>query len=504
MANVKISQLPLATSPLDSTVEMPVVQGGVTKRAPVNTIGFLQSGAGAVTRTAQDKMREIVSVEDFGALGNGVANDSAAFAAAITAVAALVEGGDVYIPAGRYLITQQTVPANVQILLDEGAQILPFAATASLFRLTGGLSGIFGGRMSNASSYCPIAVIVDKPFNNFPFEMESCYFASFTTAIRIDGGDCIHIRKNTFNSNTLAIHVTDEFLNSSVSSNYILGGNGVLIQKATQGAEGVTINNNIILPAAGGTYCINMQAGLEIDIYNNILDQVVTGDAISMDGSAGEIASVKIHYNWMGRQAAAAGATYGLYVVNNVRGLIVDSNTFVGFQQANINLNGLGANKLREVRITNNNHYYADAAVRDISLTDVSRLLIDGDAFHGTSSIVENSGVTGRVVNCDFTGSALPSTITSGLRYGDQTAGMTVKNEGSSTVPSPSRAVTITHGLSYTPTGADITVMPTSFSAADFGYFIVDTIGATTFRIVSAYDPTGGGVGVVWRADLTR
>jgi hypothetical protein len=39
MTNVKISQLPLATSPLDSTVEMPVVQGGVTKRAPVNTIG---------------------------------------------------------------------------------------------------------------------------------------------------------------------------------------------------------------------------------------------------------------------------------------------------------------------------------------------------------------------------------------------------------------------------------------------------------------------------------
>jgi hypothetical protein len=46
MTNVKISQLPLATSPLDSTVEMPVVQGGVTKRAPVNTIGV--EGGGTV------------------------------------------------------------------------------------------------------------------------------------------------------------------------------------------------------------------------------------------------------------------------------------------------------------------------------------------------------------------------------------------------------------------------------------------------------------------------
>jgi hypothetical protein len=36
MANVKISQLPVATLPLDGTDEIPVVQGGVTKRAPAD------------------------------------------------------------------------------------------------------------------------------------------------------------------------------------------------------------------------------------------------------------------------------------------------------------------------------------------------------------------------------------------------------------------------------------------------------------------------------------
>ena len=65
MANVKISQLPLATSPLDSAVEMPVVQGGVTKRAGMTTIGFLQSGTGAVQRTVQDKLQNIPTSEDF-------------------------------------------------------------------------------------------------------------------------------------------------------------------------------------------------------------------------------------------------------------------------------------------------------------------------------------------------------------------------------------------------------------------------------------------------------
>jgi hypothetical protein len=41
-------------------------------------IGFIQSGVGAVARTAQSKMRERVSVEDFGAVGDGVTDSTVA------------------------------------------------------------------------------------------------------------------------------------------------------------------------------------------------------------------------------------------------------------------------------------------------------------------------------------------------------------------------------------------------------------------------------------------
>jgi hypothetical protein len=61
---------------------------------------FLQAGSGAVTRTAQAKMRDVVSVKDFGAVGDGVTDDTTAIA---TAIAATPSGGTLFFPAGTYL-----------------------------------------------------------------------------------------------------------------------------------------------------------------------------------------------------------------------------------------------------------------------------------------------------------------------------------------------------------------------------------------------------------------
>lgn len=64
---------------------------------------FIQAGTGASTRDMQAKAREFVSVRDFGAVGDGVANDTAAITAAIASVTGAY--GAVYIPPGHYKIT---------------------------------------------------------------------------------------------------------------------------------------------------------------------------------------------------------------------------------------------------------------------------------------------------------------------------------------------------------------------------------------------------------------
>ena len=66
-------------------------------------VGTINGGTGAVTRTVASKLNDTVSVKDFGAVGDGVTNDTAAIQAAIDSRAVL--GGEVFLPAGSYLIT---------------------------------------------------------------------------------------------------------------------------------------------------------------------------------------------------------------------------------------------------------------------------------------------------------------------------------------------------------------------------------------------------------------
>lgn len=78
--------------------------------------GFLQAGTGAVTRTWRAKGLDIVSVKDFGALGDNSTNDTAAIVAAIAAVSA-AGGGFVFFPVGIYRVTSLgNIPANVALL----------------------------------------------------------------------------------------------------------------------------------------------------------------------------------------------------------------------------------------------------------------------------------------------------------------------------------------------------------------------------------------------------
>lgn len=83
--------------------------------AGAGLVGFNQTGTGAVTRTAQSKMRDAVSLKDYGADHTGSTPCSIQVQAAIDAVSA-AGGGTIYVPPGTYVVRNIFVKDNVSIV----------------------------------------------------------------------------------------------------------------------------------------------------------------------------------------------------------------------------------------------------------------------------------------------------------------------------------------------------------------------------------------------------
>ena len=74
---------------------------------------FTQAGTGAVARTLEAKLKDTVCVKDFGAVGNGVADDTNAIHAALAAAK------QVLFPSGTYLVMGITIPSSSKSLVGE-------------------------------------------------------------------------------------------------------------------------------------------------------------------------------------------------------------------------------------------------------------------------------------------------------------------------------------------------------------------------------------------------
>jgi hypothetical protein len=106
-------------------------------------VGWIASGTGAVLRTVTDKLRDTVNVKDFGAVGDGVTDDTAAIQAALDTSARRIFFGE-----GTFMISAPLEPKTQQVLsgATRGTSIIKalagFVGDAMLLYPSGTYSGV--------------------------------------------------------------------------------------------------------------------------------------------------------------------------------------------------------------------------------------------------------------------------------------------------------------------------------------------------------------------------
>ena len=151
-------------SPAHETTNAPQItsisDAQVVSNAAINStkLSFTQTGTGAVARTLDDRLKEFVSVKDFGAVGDGIADDTSAIQAAINT------NKNITFPIGRYKVSDTiTIPqAHVGQILHAvtGNANYPSVAFKPNAEIIGDLSSITSsGSLTDLASAKPMFLV---------------------------------------------------------------------------------------------------------------------------------------------------------------------------------------------------------------------------------------------------------------------------------------------------------------------------------------------------------
>jgi len=350
-----IPQLTDATT-VNAADELIIQQGGVTKRA-----------TGAELAKGLNAINGMLNVRDFGAVGDGVADDTAAIQAAITQSS---PWGTIMIPEGVYRVTSTiTFPAfsglnGLKIKgIGSGTVIKPALGVAVVFDAQGDFVLFDNLQIDGALTSGAIGIVFRGDNNNNYVSVTNCFFGTISIGIQILT-DSWTVARCQFTGATTAIDCANWAMNGSCYDNYTLGGTtSVLLRTDTAAAspqqpEGVRIFSNTFLNTDAGAKAIDIRSGLEISIFNNIIDQTGSaGFAIYAQPDSGQVIShLKIRDNWLCAGPTSSG--YGVWVAegvgNNANNIFLEGNTIVGTTVASV---GIAMTSVSGYWVTNN-HFY--------------------------------------------------------------------------------------------------------------------------------------------------
>jgi hypothetical protein len=312
-----------------------------------SAVTYQPAGIGAVTTTVQAKLRQTVSVKDFGAVGDGVTDDTAAIQAAINAS---VGGGTLLLPVGTYLVSSTLIFTSVITFQGQGVGSVILAAST----------------MSNSTD-----LLLLEPTSSSSLLAEFWTFSNFSIACQSgpSAGYAMHI--SAVNANIAGLLIDRiRFAKTGNTSIYADGINTPSLMTI----QNCFIANGISIPTSGDT----------IRIINN----AIGGDNFGLDISFIPGALLLLF------QGNNCTAKYGLHIGSPALFSVISDNefesfsNFVGSNGALLDIDGTVTNNVFDFVITRNSFSIVNNVVAHaIRVNRATRTSITDNRFF--------SGITG-------------------------------------------------------------------------------------------------------------
>lgn len=375
-----------------------------------DAIYFTSSVAGAQQRLLSDRLDEWRSVKDFGAVGNGLVDDTAALQVAINS--AVASGFSLLFPDGNYVVS-----GNLSVSAGQTAFLGALSTPGRVTITKTGTGDLFSGGavirglnfVHQGSSGRILELIEDGS------RAEDCSFVNAAA----NASDMIHATRSSHyfgrnyftinNANSFAIHMERTAagltVNNAIDNHNEFAGVGkcVRLSSSVVGArpEGISIEGNLMMPT--GQQHILVQAVLHLNITRNVIDQSSIY-CIDLAPGSQNIESVSIHDNYL---ATAQAPTTGFAVeTQNGSGTIFHLSVTDNL----IENSGFGVvlrDKIADFVVTGNK--FSNIAVTSLSYNGALKGVLGFNNFRGANThMALIDGSTGQAIS--VVGNVFPTT----------------------------------------------------------------------------------------------
>ena len=233
--------------PLSSSIEILTNETGVINSGNANDISYTLTAPGATLQSVQTKLEQYISVKDFGAVGDGVADDSAAIQAAIDSGAEYIS-----IPEGTYRLTTGIVitptdPVVSIVGLGLPTLLLDVAAAAKTIEIqtvklfltienlildsTGTKNDAYDtyGIFADVSAYLTFTNIRTTNFSGAGIECRGCVYVGFNNFTASSCGYGLSFVKSGAGNQNTAMTVNRAYISGCERGFYDNGGVDIVV-----------------------------------------------------------------------------------------------------------------------------------------------------------------------------------------------------------------------------------------------------------------------------------